>query len=81
MSWAAFGAIAAINVAVAVRFGWLAALVAMFAGGVINIMPLTFAPHDWYARANAAAAAALVGLAGYGLVVSVGRQRLLPADL
>ncbi len=80
LTW--LGAIAFMGsmVCVAIRFGWLALLTCSFVGSVLNVMPLTFAPHAWYATNNAATFAALLGLALFGFFVSLGGQRLLPDE-
>ncbi len=64
----------------AVRYGWVATLIASFTTSMLNIMPLTFTPHAWYAGTTLTAALVLVALAVYGFFVSLGDQRLFPDD-
>ncbi len=80
LTWVGAVAFAALVVLTAVRFGWLAVLVGVLTSSLLNIMPLTFTPHDWYFTANATAAVVLVALAVYGFFVSLGGQRLWPED-
>lgn len=69
-----------VTVCVAIRFGWLALLTCSFVVSILNVMPLTFAPHAWYASTTVTTFVVLVGLAGFGFFVSLGGQRLLPDD-
>ena len=73
-------AVAALTVLTAVRFGWLAVLVGVFTASLLNIMPLTFTPHAWYADATVTAVVVLLALTVCGFFVSLGGQRLLPDD-
>ncbi len=79
--WVGFGVVTSLVVVVALRFGWLATLVGLFTASVINIMPLTVAPHAWYAGTTVASAGVLVALALYGFFVSLGDQRVFTEDL
>jgi serine/threonine-protein kinase len=58
------------------RFGLLAAVSGLFAAIVLALAPLTTDLSAWYARQGVAAAMVVIGLAGYGFVVSVGAKRL-----
>lgn len=80
VTWAAIAAGGAVLTAAAVRFGWLAALASMFTSTVLHLTPLTLTPQAWYAGTTAATAAVLVGLAGFGFVVSLGGQRFIPDE-
>ena len=63
-----------------VRFGWLAAFVGLFVSSILNVMPLTFTPHAWYASATLLAVAVFVALALYGSFVALGRRQLFSAE-
>jgi hypothetical protein len=81
VTWAGMALISGLLALTAIRFGWLALLVAVFCASVLSIWPLTLTPHAWYTAATLTAAAVLVALAAYGCYVSLGGQRLLPDDL
>lgn len=80
LTWLGALAFMGLMACVAIRFGWLALLACSFVASVLNVMPLTFAPHAWYSSTTVATFAALVGLAGFGFFVSLGGQRLLPDE-
>ena len=54
------------------RLGVLAAIACLFAVETLSVAPLTLDPSAWYFGASLTYLLALVGLAGYGAVVSVG---------
>jgi serine/threonine-protein kinase len=81
VAWAGMALYAWVGAIAAIRFGWVALLVAVFCGSVLTIWPVTFGPHAWYAGATLTAAVTILALAGYGFRVSLGGQRLLPDDL
>ncbi len=80
LTWLGAAAYAGLVVLTAVRFGWLAVLVGVFTASLLNNMPLTFTPHEWYAGATVTVVVTLLALAAYGFFVSLGKQRWWPED-
>jgi hypothetical protein len=58
------------------RFGLLATMSAVFATMVLSLATLTTDLSVWYAQQGVVVALVVIGLAGYGFVVSVGAKRL-----
>jgi hypothetical protein len=77
-TWAGSLTVAAGLVYTAVRYGWVASLVGYFTASIVSILPLTLVPEAWYAGSTIFTVLLLVAMVLYGLVVSVGGDRLLP---
>jgi hypothetical protein len=78
--WGGAFLILVVGYSVLLRFGLLAFLVAVHAGTVVSIMPVTLAPQPWYATTTWLTIGFLAVLAVYGARVALGRP-LLPDDL
>jgi len=68
---------AALIYLVLLRFGFLAHLTGLLFAGLLSISPLTTDLSAWYAASGLVCALTLAGLAGYGLIASLGGRRLL----
>jgi hypothetical protein len=67
---------AALIYLVLLRFGFLAHLTGLLFAVLLSISPLTTDLSAWYAGSGLVCALTLAGLAGYGLIVSLGGRRL-----
>jgi serine/threonine-protein kinase len=75
------GVRAAVVLFLLMRLGVLAAVACSFAVGGLEVAPLTLDPSAWYFGASLTYLLALVGLAGYAAVVSLGGRRLFREGL
>jgi serine/threonine-protein kinase len=75
------GALAAIYIFVAARFGMLAIAVAQFVFFMVEFYPYTTDPSDWYAGVTLFAASVIMALAVYGFRVSLGGRSLFRGGL